>query len=144
MTEHIPQTSASDRYEAARKALQMFDDRTARLSSTIETPFERALAEALRALIAPPGVHESEEDIVQTVIQNAPAHVSGQGIRFQYDDLIAMIQAAIRAGIEYAHERWEPADRPTQEQMLRWLGIEHQTLSYGQIHIDEQYIEKED
>ena len=34
------------------------------------------------------------------------------------------VEAAVRAGIQSAHETWEPSDHPSQEMMLRWLGID--------------------
>lgn len=145
MTEYVAQSSASDRLEAARKALAWYDDDSEAGGGIVLGGM--AVADALRALITPPSVGENEADMVQTVIQNAPAHVSGKGILFQYDDLIAMVTAAIRAGIQSAHETWEPevAMQPGQEQMLRWLGIEHNpNMVSPMIYIHEQHIEKEE
>jgi hypothetical protein len=57
---------------------------------------------------------------------------------------------AVYAGMQRAHETWEPevALRPTQEQMLRWLGIKHlATLNLNGdpiFAIEAQPIERED
>lgn len=149
MIEYIGQRSASDRYEAARKALARFDQILH--PDTLEGEGAAlAVRDALADFITPPGVGEGEADMVQTVIQNAPAHVSGKGILFQYDDLIAMVASAVRAGIQNAHESWEceTAQRPSQEQMLRWLGLDCKDSTDDEgnpsIYIHGQHIEREE
>lgn len=135
------QTSASDRYEAARKALAEYDtEKTKRYPYTAAS---ESMATALRALITPPGIHESEEQIVQRVLNETP-----DGANFNEVDAIRM---AVHAGIQSAHESWEPevALRPTQEQMLRWLGISYAVGTYGAddvpcFHILTHVIERED
>ncbi|MBT2484803.1 MULTISPECIES: hypothetical protein [unclassified Microbacterium] len=147
MTENIPQTSASERIEQAQKVLAEFRNATPENGKNDIDRYRLALemADRLEALITPPGVHDSERSLARDLITKTPAHVSGQGIRFQYDDLMEMLMSAIRAGIQYAHERWEPADHPSQEMMLRWLGITHEesVREHEAWFIPEQYIEKE-
>lgn len=149
-TENTPQTSASERIEQAQKALAGYrGSDTYRVSGgTPEDSYDvldaaEAMAEALRALITPPGVHESEPAIVKRVWDATPAHISGEGIRLQADDLFAMLRAAVRAGIQAAHETWEGSDWPSQEMMLRWLGIEYDEHADGTLHIREQSIAME-
>lgn len=153
MSEHIEQTSASDRHAAAREAL----DRLSRMPLRhevvlIDEPVRRhayikgyeiaveemrAELDTLRALITPPNVHESEHDMVMEIARAYYPHARGTAYE--------AAARGVRAGIQYAHERWEPADRPSQEQMLRWLGIEHELdRSVGMLYIREQYIERED
>lgn len=128
MTEYIPQTSASDRYAAARDALKAWDD----FQPTMD--HAHALAETLRALVTPPGVHESEESIA-TGIHGRYLRAEFDG-DFQYagEPMRNALTAAVRAGIQSAHETWEceVALRPTQEQMLRWLGIEYADSDDGE------------
>lgn len=134
----VEQTSASDRIEAARKALAGYD----RAKEVGFAPNALVLADALRALITPPAVGESEEQIAQRIITESQA----RGVAAPEGDFTdyGIALTGVRAGIQAAHETWEPevAQRPSQEQMLRWLGI-----SFGhngdRIEIHHQSIEKE-
>lgn len=125
----IEQTSASDRYEAARKALAEYEAHGTFLDD------ERA-ASALRTLITPPSVGLSVEQIAENIER-------AYGGRLP---LVTLLQMAVRAGIQSAHETWEPevALRPTQEQMLRWMEIEHEINRHGDLYIPEQHIEREE
>lgn len=151
MTENIPQTSASDRIEQARKALAEYehDNEGAPWLYNPEQDDSAALALALRALITPPHSHESLSDLalkIHTAAINA-AEDAGITITTDLDSIMRnATNRAVYAGMQRAHEVWEPevALRPSQEQMLRWLGIEHDVLSYGQIHISEQFIDREE
>lgn len=128
MTENIPQTSASGRIEEARALLAIYD----RLSTANPT----VLAEMIRALITPPAVGESEEAIAERIADAA-------GI--DWDQAYDVALPAVREAIQSAHESWEPADVPSQEFMLRHLGIEYTagTLDDTILHIHAQHIDKE-
>jgi hypothetical protein len=138
MTEYIGQSSASDRIEKAREALAQYDALIPGLRSKISED----LAEALRALITPPGVHESEADIAARLTPVVMTYAQMEGLA-ERGIAMAGIRYGIRAGIQSAHETWESEDRPTQEQMLRWLGIDC-TIHAGNIFIPEQHIDRED
>lgn len=45
---------------------------------------------------------EKAEEIATEAIEWSTAHVSGKGIRYQYDDLRAMVRRAALAGLEAA------------------------------------------
>lgn len=124
MTEYIEQTSASDRYEAARKALAEYEKWADHAYAFDIAGEVLDLADALRALITPPSVGESEHDMAMRIADayNPPS----RGTAYE------AATRGIRAGIQYAHERWEPSDRPSQEQMLRWLGIEYAESDDGE------------
>ena len=141
MTNYAPQASASDRVEAARKWLDNFaaQDAAERVCwHDMPEDFEDFLA-IVRALVTPPSVGESVEEIADAI--QAP-HRSNSG------ELNLVIRSAItrgvHAGIAAAQEAWEPetALRPSQEQMLRWLGIEHRAWDHV-ITISAQIIERE-
>lgn len=140
MTEYVEQTSASDRIKAAQEALANFTARTAALDSTVETSMERSLADALRALITPPAVGESEEVIVQRVLSTY--QVTDEDLPLMQ----VLAKESIRAGVQAAHETWEPevAQRPSQEQMLRWLGIDYEYRDPNGVVIHFQIIDKEE
>lgn len=135
MTEYIEQGSASDRYEAARKALEKLEwwplDGDRPFTAILNGDDVRMIHAALRALITPPSVGESVEQIAERVI-GSPEHSwitwdRYDGTQVGEDDIRVIAEQLVRAGIQSAHETWEPevALRPTQEQMLRWLGIEY-------------------
>lgn len=138
MSENIPQTSASERVAEARRAVATAKDFA--ISSLPQWAHD--LIAATEALITPPSVGESEEAIAERVL---PDDSSPDWSAPLFTEVRALIMEGIRAGIQSAHETWEPADRPSQEQMLRWLG-----LRYGDagrpthIHIPFQTIEKEE
>jgi hypothetical protein len=129
MTEHIEQTSASDRLEAARKALTGWEalDRDCTGDSRPWRPGD-ALADALRALITPPGF-----PLTQVSIDHAADIAEAHG--YDSNGVTEAVMEGIEYGIQCAHERWEPADRPTQEQMLRWLGIDYARSDDGELLI---------
>lgn len=135
----VEQTSASDRYEAARKALAaaaMYGVAPG-MSAQREAQMVLDLVDALRALIAPPNVSESVEQIAANIERVYGGRLSQE----------TLLQMAVRAGIQSAHETWEPevAQRPSQEQMLRWLGVEHDLdEAVGMLFIQAQYIEREE
>lgn len=143
MPEFNEQTSASDRYAAARRALADYDAIDGwNGTHAVMIANADALALALRALITPPGTSETVEQIVDRVLYEW---------RHTHDHAIDLEEAMVRAanaGIQSAHEAWEPevALRPTQEQMLRWLGISYDDglINEGELFIYEQRIEKEE
>lgn len=152
---YIPRTSASDRYEAARDALAaarrtagaleaLGDDEWEELTDIQESlPWNlRHLADVIEALITPPAVGESEEAIVDrlfgrldnAILASAKPHPEIMaGIK-------VMLWNAVRAGIEAA--------RPSQEDMLRALGLDYEdgTADDGEPawYVLPQTIEKED
>lgn len=134
MTNPIPQTSASERVEAARKALALVGG----------PGREKTLARALRALITPPGVGESEEAIANRLIEEVMDYARSGWLDGR-ELAMAGLLYGIRAGIQSAHESWEPADRPSQEMMLRWLGIKAERALHQDtlLFIPDQHIEKE-
>lgn len=145
MTEYIPQTSASERIEAARKAIRVFDAAVDSIADATdldeheqgEARAERAALDcvaALRALITPPPVGETEEQIAERIVRE-------KNDGWDWDMDIAL--KAVRAGIQSAHLTWEPADHPSQEMMLRWLGLTTERDDYGELYIPAQRIEKE-
>lgn len=138
MTEYIPQTSASDRYEAARKALA---DWWGGVHQGVH-PWRNgeALAFALDALITPPGF-----PLTQVSIDHAADIAEAHG--YDSNGVTEAVMEGIEYGIQSAHETWEceTALRPTREQMLRWLEIEHSVdEAVGMLFIPAQYIERED
>lgn len=143
MPEFNEQTSASDRYEAARKALA-FNEAVDRGESVAERTARDNLADALRALITPPRTGETVEQIAARALNSfPPPYTPGAG--YSHGELEQLAIYAARAGIQNAHETWECEDRPTQEQMLRWLGINARECEHeGELYLAEQHIEKED
>jgi hypothetical protein len=130
MTENIPWTSASERQKAARKVLANFDGRTAALGPSVETLEERRLADALRALITPP-ITPTEDDLprvysaARAAANREFASLGVQG--YGADAHEVALRAVFDAGIQSAHESREPADVPSQEFMLRHLGLDYRT-----------------
>lgn len=148
MTKNIPQTSASERVEAAQKALDHYD--AAFAMRPLNGEDAERLAASLRALITPPAVGESEDRIVAEQLHWLKVNASIALIDFDSrgETLIenALRQAA-RSAIQSAHESWEPADVPSQEFMLRHLGIRYEESMFSdnahQFFIPSQYIDKE-
>lgn len=144
MTDQIPMRSASERRKAAQAVVTEYEGRLQKLGPSVETTCERALYSALTPLLEVPEVGLTEDEIIAEAIQRSTAHVSGAGIRYQYDDLVAMLRDAVRTAERAALEHWEPADIPSQEFMLRHLGIIHRPIpENGRIGIPAQSIEKE-
>ena len=155
MTDYIPQTGASKRYEAARKIIAAHDAAVDAYADATdmdeayaaEARMEDATSDAvgiLRALITPPSVGETEEQIVNRIMSEHGYHdprTNSPESSLARD----VARAAVRAGIQAAHETWEPADVPSQEQMLRWLGIKAGKTVNGDdaYFIPAQYIERE-
>lgn len=140
MTENIPQTSASERIEVARKALAALEADIAVWGTLYgRKGVTQEAADALRALITPPSVGESDEAIAERIADEHLLDTDCYADKAVHPALLA----AVRAGIQSAHETWEPADRPSQEMMLRWLGIEH-VVGLAVIAIPHQFIDKEE
>lgn len=140
MTENIPQTSASERYEAARILLAAWDEAATpdangcHDAGGFASRENARIRQLLRALITPPGVGYSEEEIADTIMLTAPLDA-------RTSELVIL---GVRAAIQAAHETWEPADVPSQEFMLRHLGIQHEpSYREGHIYIEPQHIETE-
>lgn len=140
MTEHIEQTSASDRCEAARKALAAFEQ-----APRVPIGYETLLADALRALIAPPSVGETAEQMADRLTSSVMTYAQAEGLT-ERGIAMAGIRYGFNAAIRAAHETWEPevAQRPSQEQMLRWLGISYGHRDAQSIEIPFQIIEREE
>lgn len=147
MTENIPQTSASERVEAARKLA----DHLEQMMTTAQwMPASEGIqaVHVLRALVTPPAVGESETEIANASLRwyndnfgHTIASIDGFGTA---QHITAMVMHAVRTAIQSAHESWEPADVPSQEFMLRHLGITYsQSTTFGALHIPEQLIDLE-
>ena len=145
MTENIPQTSASERYAAARKVLAQYGDKSA---GPEDGGAVAQLTLALRALIAE--VPATIEDAaVSTFADERTARGTLDMLGPMHSDhYAAAFRLGFREGIQSAHERWEPADVPSQEQMLRWLGIEARPVyaegELVRLEIPTQHIEREE
>lgn len=143
--ENTPQTSASDRIEAAREALAEYDRSQ---PSDYEAAYADPLADALRALITPPSVGESEEEVIKRAALMTMLYGEREGLSV-HGFVRAGVRFGFHAGIDFAHERWEPevAQRPSQEQMLRWLGVDTRPARAegdARIFIPAQHIEREE
>jgi hypothetical protein len=124
MTEYHEQTSASDRIEAARKVLTDYDEHDEPRSLHERRMREYRLASALRALITPPATSDSEEDVADRIVTAFPSPYT-PSVGYSYGELVELAITAYRAGIQSAHESWESADVPSQEFMLRYLGLDY-------------------
>ena len=112
MTGTIPQTSASERMEAAR---QLADRIAARIRTLqpINSFTAQEAVDTLRALIIPP-VTPSDEDLIRIFHrarhdanqQHAALGILGGGSAA----LEIALRAVFDAGIQAAHETWEPAE----------------------------------
>lgn len=142
---NIPQTSASERIEHARKVLREHGHADAEPGD----PGSIAqLTLALRSLIEPPAV--GNESVAKQIAAdhfagyapaNLPTDLTWEHLAQSFGQVSV---AAFAAGVQSAHESWEPADVPSQEFMLRHLGIEHSpSFREGYIYIEPQHIEKE-
>lgn len=105
---------------------------------------------SLRALITPPTTHESLSDLALKIHAAALTAAEDAGIQITTDLDSIMRNAtnrAVCAGMQGAHESWEPevAQRPSQEQMLRWLGVRYtESAEQGYVYIPLQQIEREE
>lgn len=140
MSDSIPQTSASGRYETARNALAAYDalaniQNGDRDSELLDLALD--CVRALEALITPPGT-----PLTQASIDHAADIAETHG--YDSNGVTEAVLEGIEYGIQYAHERWEPADVPSQEFMLRHLGLRYGPAGRPtHIHIPFQNIEKE-
>lgn len=148
----VPQTSASARVEHARvtinEAIASSEDEDAGVEDLIS--HRDNLIDALDAFISPPGIGMPElvRDFRERLTEQGSIAVLGmralRTIQEPHSETVEGYRLGLADGEQYAHERWEPADRPSQEQMLRWLGIEHEpSFREGHIYIPPQHIEKE-
>lgn len=119
MTENIPQTSASERLEKAREALAAYD---ANPRGRARENAMHDCIEMLRELVKGPTITTSADKAVDDLLDrcNPNGEDVGPG------ELAYAVSEAFDAGIQYAHERWEPADVPSQEFMLRHLGLDYE------------------
>lgn len=142
MTENIPQTSASDRIEQARKVADTIAYRLRTLQPVDPFLAQKAL-DSIEALITPPSVGvDAQWEAAESIAAEVQRRMEGQAS--QKVMIYAAADRGFLAGIQYAHERWEPADRPSQEQMLRWLGIKFEQNDEYDIFIPKQHIEREE
>lgn len=173
-TDQIPMRSATERREAAKRViswLRVQADRArevineisdSRGASSMEDVFaardaaDDALehyvahiekqATILDALLEVPEVGISEKDVVDEAIRATPMHVSDEGLRITYDDLVTMLTNTVRNAERAALEHWEPADVPSQEFMLRHLELDARPARNGDneyLFIPAQYLKKE-
>lgn len=122
--QRIPATSASDRHEAAAKALSDFRARTTALGTSVETPFERTLADALGALIEYPPVAETIDDQVKLwehrlwmegtadILGGFPMQKQGDGGRPWYELYGEAYRQGAFYGVTAAWADWEPENAP--------------------------------
>lgn len=149
----VAQTSASARVEHARvtinEAIAASEDEDSGIEGLIT--HRDNLIDALDEFISPPGIGMPElvRDFRERITEQGSLAVLGQRAVHEggHEPAIEGYRLGLADGEQYAHERWEPADRPSQEQMLRWLGIEnHEEPRIGdttKLRIPTQYIEKE-
>lgn len=168
---NIPQTSASGRIEAAQKAIEIAVVEANSLSfyrenlalmvrpegfvasdgeryeiDAVDRNMRRAIegldivADALRALITPPPT-----GTIARIYARQAMRSEAIGRLVPDEQVEALIAEAYHAGIQDAHESWEPADHPSQEMMLRWLGIDYGDSAFesDKIFIESQLIERE-
>ncbi|QIG59091.1 hypothetical protein SEA_RUBYRALPH_83 [Microbacterium phage RubyRalph] len=147
MTENIAQTSASER---RAHALKVLTEHGARDAQPDDPGSVAQLTLALRSLLEAPGIGMPElvRDFEQRITEQGWISVLGQEVTYSekpHARIIEGYRLGLVDGEQYAHERWEPADRPSQEQMLRWLGIEFEEYDDAgpMLSIPQQYIEKE-
>lgn len=142
-----PQASASERIEAARTVLATYGAKDAEPGDPGSVA---QLTVALRSLLSlPPADQDAEDAIIQDAIDTAFDRMTDDDFTEDrvLDALRACAESAVAASIQHAHETWEPADIPSQEFMLRNLGIKHKEIeSEGQMRISirPQWIKKEE
>jgi len=146
---NIPQTSASERVEQARMFLDRMSMRREIIGKREETTFETEAFAIIEGLVTPPSVGEGEETIAERVLAKLPNGLiqTDGSLRFDPEALVLLVETAVRAAIQSAHETWEPADRPSQEQMLRWLGVDARPARIKgdvRVFLPAQYIEREE
>lgn len=148
MTDQIPMRSASERRDAAQAVLAEYEGRSQKLGESITTTYERALYSALKALLEVPEVGVTEDEMVAEVIAEFERET---GMYYPPAVLVGVrnwVARGIRAGERAALEHWESADVPSQEFMLRHLGLEYEDARDDEadpdtIRIRTQFIAKE-
>ncbi|QWY80168.1 hypothetical protein SEA_SALLYK_86 [Microbacterium phage SallyK] len=147
MSDQIPMRSASERRDAARGAVAEYEARSQRLGESVTTTYERALYSALIPLLEVPEVGISERDIVKMASLRLITRLEEIGVVITTNVHAAVdgvLTDTVRLTEQAALEHWEPADVPSQEFMLRHLGIIHRPIpENGRIGIPEQFIDKE-
>lgn len=112
--QHCIATSASDRYEKARRVLERFAERSAKLGDSVETPFERELADSLREVTEPAVVEEMPDEIASRILARLDTAILDN---YSMDALsvsdikVALLEAA-QAGIQTGWNSWEPENAP--------------------------------
>lgn len=169
MTDQIPMRSASERRDAARPVLMwlgVYADRAREIIVDIDGSREAESMDdvfavrddaddhlshyvqhiekqraVLEALLEAPEVGVTEDEIVDGLLVEHDV----VGERLESGEVRALLIEAVRRAERAALEHWEPADVPSQEFMLRHLGITHRESVHadGTLYIPEQYIEKE-
>ncbi|QIQ63664.1 hypothetical protein SEA_NIKE_83 [Microbacterium phage Nike] len=155
----IEESREADGIEPVIEARDAADDHLSHYVQHIEK--QRAV---LEALLEVPEVGITEDEIVaesvavvldeldvggDTVPNVASLDSALRSGWFDGDDLESIIRRIARAAVRRAEraalEHWEPADVPSQEFMLRHLGIEHESADhvYNMLRIPEQLIMKE-
>lgn len=139
----VPQTSASARVEHARltinEAISASEDEDSGVEDLIT--HRDNLIGALDEFISPPGIGAPElvRDFRERITEQGSIAVLGERAAYGggHEPVVEGYRLGLGDGEQYAHERWEPADRPTQEQMLGWLGLKYTeyTDSEGVEHI---------
>ncbi|QED11900.1 hypothetical protein SEA_MASHLEY_84 [Microbacterium phage Mashley] len=173
MTDQIPMRSASERRDAAQPVLMwlgVYADRAREIVTEIEESREadglEPVIEArdaaddhlshyvqhiekqravLEALLEVPEVGLTEDELVAEVIAEFERET---GMHYPPAVLVGVrnwVARGIRAGERAALEHWEPADVPSQEFMLRHLGIGYRESvnAPGNLFIPTQHIKKE-
>lgn len=147
----VPMDSASERYENARRALKEHG----RADAEPDDPGSIAqLTLALRSLLKDPTEGYDVAEIAQAIL---PDDAAPEWSATLFAEVRALVAEGVQRGIYTAWETWEPADRPDQQTMLRWLGIEFFPDAYPSepgdwggesgepmIFIDRQYIAQEE
>lgn len=145
----VPQTSASARVEHARltvnEAIASAESEDAGTEDLIA--HRDALIDALDEFISPPGIGMPElvRDFRERITEHGSLAVLGARAVYAggHEPTIEGYRLGLADGEQYAHERWEAADVPKQEQMLRWLGLDY-TEDGDAIIVHRKNIEREE
>lgn len=104
------QTSSSERYEQAAALLSEYDRGQRSINRTAEPTLQDRLASALRALTVPPDVTGPTDDETQK-IYNKAYYLAVMNLEPGAEAAHAAARRALYdAGIQGAHESWEPDD----------------------------------
>ena len=111
-------TSASDRIEAARAVIERMD-RAHKMtcsdpSDASRTTLYSEARDALRALITPPATDETPQQIAARIRdrEGSPTWEPDRAGRYTIQQVTLMMREAVEAGIQAAHEDWEPENAP--------------------------------